>query len=113
MPVSGKRLHLLLAAGFAICLLYIWAPGYFLTGDGPCHVYNARVVHDFWTNRDVAFYSRFYKLVYEPNPNWLATFLMAALMFLVNGIVAEKIFLTAYILLYAAGFYLLIRKLSG
>jgi hypothetical protein len=70
-------------------------------------------LHDLWSNKNVAFYSNFYHIVYQPNPNWLATFVMALLMFVVNGFIAEKIFLTAYILLFISGFYLLLKKISG
>ena len=41
----------LLLAGYAICLLQIWLPGYYLTGDGPCHLYNAQILHDLWAGK--------------------------------------------------------------
>jgi len=107
-----KIAAILLLTGVALCLLQVWLPHYYLTGDGPGHVYNAQVLHDLWAGKNVAFYSRFYRLVYQPNPNWLSTAAIAALMFLVNGIVAEKIFLTVYIVLYVSGFYLLLKKIS-
>jgi len=108
-----KTAVILLLTGVALCLLQVWLPQYYLTGDGPSHVYNAQVLHDLWAKKNVAFYSRFYRLVYEPNPNWLSTAAIAALMCLVNGIVAEKIFLTVYISLYVGGFYLLLRKIGN
>lgn len=108
-----KVIDLLLIAGLALCLASVWAPTYFLTGDGPCHLYNARILHDFWSNKDTAFYSRFYNVVYQPNPNWFSTFAMALLLFIVNGIIAEKLFLTFYIIFYLSGFCLLLKKVSN
>ena len=101
----------LLLVGFALCLSYIWLPHFFVTGDGPCHLYNAQVLHDLWVGKNVAFYDRFYTLAYQPNPNWLSTFVLAILLFAVNGVLAEKIFLSCYVILYIVGFYLLIKKI--
>ena len=110
---SKKLINILMVAGIAVCLLQIWLPQYYLTGDGPCHVYNAKVLHDLWLNKDTTFYYRFYTIVYQPNPNWLSHILLAIPMSLVSGVVAEKLFLTFYALLYAGGLYLLLKKISG
>lgn len=103
----------LLIAGCVLCILQVWLPAYYLTGDGPCHVYNARILHDLWIGRDTAFYTRFFEVSHHPDPNWLSSIVIAALMFVVKGAVAEKIFLTVYAGLYISGFYLLLRKISG
>ena len=102
----------LLFAGLILCLLQVWLPAYFLTGDGPSHLYNAQVLHDLWCHKNTAFYSDFYKVVYRPDPNWLTTFVLAALLFAAKGVVAEKIFITAYILLFTGGFYALLKRIS-
>jgi hypothetical protein len=99
--------------GIACCLIQVWAPACFLTGDGPCHVENAQILHDFWVNHNTALYARFYEVVYQPNPNWFSTFVMALFLFIVNGIIAEKLFLTCYIALYVSGFYRLLKRVSG
>jgi hypothetical protein len=95
-----------------MCLVQIWLPDYFLTGDGPCHVYNGQVLHDLWTGRNTALFSRFFEISYQPNPNWLTTVVIAGLLFFVKGVVAEKIFLSLYVLIFTSGFYLLLRKLN-
>ena len=109
-----KTTNYLLFIGFAMCLLQVWWPEYYLTGDGPCHVYNAQILHDLWSyNKDTDFYLHFYKLLYQPNPNWLSTIIIALLLFVVNGVIAEKIFLTLYVVLFVSGFYLLLRSISN
>jgi hypothetical protein len=105
--------RVLMLAGIVLCLLQIWLPAYYLTSDGPCHLYNAQLVHDFWAGRNTGFYERFYTLVYRPNPNWMSTIILAALMYAVKGVVAEKIFLSWYVILYVGGFHLLYRKIAS
>ncbi len=106
---KGKTL---LYAGVFLCLLQIWLPGFYLTGDGPCHLYNARIMHDIWSGQNVDLYRSFFEVGYQPHPNWLSTVLLAGLMFLVKAVVAEKLFLSIYVLVYISGFYLLLKKLS-
>lgn len=103
----------LFAAGVIVCLLQVWLPEYYLTGDGPCHVYNARILHDVWSGKNVDFYLRYMDLMKSPNPNWLTHLLLVGLMYIVNGVVAEKLLLSIYIMLFCTGAFLLLRKLSG
>ena len=110
MRKMSKYLFLI---GLVLCLLQVWLPQFFVTGDGPSHVYNAQVLHDIWCNKNVTFYTRFYTAVYKPNPNWLSTAAMALFMLIVNGVIAEKIFLTFYVLIFVCGFYLLLKKISN
>jgi len=108
-----KTGRLLLLSGIVLCLLQVLLPQYFLTGDGPGHVYNAQMLHDLWSNKNVSFYESFYSLNRSPNPNWLTHILLALLMFIVNGALAEKILLSLYIILFVTGFYTLLKKLNN
>lgn len=111
---SPRRfLNLLLCMGIAFCLLQVWLPGHYLTCDGPCHLYNARIVHDMWSGSNAGLYERFYGLVYSTDPNSLTTFLLASLLYVFKGAVAEKVFLSFYIVVYVAGFVALLRRLGG
>ena len=103
----------MLVSGTMLCLIQIWLPEYYLTCDGPCHLYNASVVHDLWTGSNRDFYNFFYKHVYSIDPNSLTTYALALLLFIAKAAAAEKIFLTAYVLIYTSGFVLLMRKISG
>ena len=108
-----KTINVLLFTGFALCLLQVWLPAYYLTGDGPSHLYNAQILHDAWCNENTGFYGRYYHIVYRPDPNWLSSMLLAMLLFAVKGAIAEKIFLTLYVALFVRGFYLLLAKIIG
>ncbi len=103
----------LFIAGCVLCMLQVWLPAYYLTGDGPCHVYNARILHDLWIGKDNSFYFRFYEVSHQPDPNWLSSIVIAALMFVVKGVMAEKVYLTIYVALYVSGFFLLLKKISN
>ncbi len=109
---SQKTLNTLLLTGFVLCLLQIWLPEYYLTGDGPSHVYNAQILHDLWCNKNLSFYDTFYSLNKDPNPNWLTHIVLALLLFFMNGIIAEKLLLSLYVLLFTSGFYLLMKKMN-
>jgi len=112
-PQMNKYAKLLLLAGCALCLLQIWLPAYYLTGDGPSHIYNAQIVHDMWCHKNTAFYEHYYTMSYSPNPNWLTTIAIALLLFVVNGVIAEKIFLSVYVVFYLTGANQLLKKISN
>ncbi len=113
MPTSGKITNFLLYAGYALCLLQIWLPDYYLTGDGPCHLYNAQILHDILSGNNRDFYSRFFDIVGRPNPNWMSHLLLAGLLYVVKGVVAEKILLTGYVILFVSGFSRLLKRLDA
>lgn len=100
-------------SGALLCLLQIWLPDYYLTCDGPCHLYNASIVHELWRGNNTGFYNTFYQHTYTINPNSLTTYAMALLLFVAKGAVAEKLFLTAYAVIYLSGIWLLMRRMSG
>ncbi len=108
-----KTTRFLILAGYAFCLLQIWLPHYYLTGDGPCHLYNAQILHDLWAGKNTAFYGRFFEVVGKPNPNWMTHVLLASLLFVFKGVVAEKILLSGYVLLFVSGFSKLLKKLDS
>lgn len=109
---AGKMPVYLLLLGVLVCLLHIWLPAYYLTGDGPCHLYNAQVLNDIWHGKQQTLYDRFYTLSYQPNPNWLSSAALAGLLYFMNGVVAEKFFLSVYVLLFVGGGYALMSAIA-
>lgn len=77
----------------------LWLHQYYLTGDGPCHVYNANLVFDLWKDQHYEFYNAYLFLHRILLPNWFAHFWLGALMEVFPPYSAEKILLTAYALL--------------
>lgn len=113
MAPNKKLLNILLYTGIAFCLLQIWLPGHYLTCDGPCHLYNARIIHDMWNGVNTWLFSEFFDIVYTTDPNSLTTFALAGLLYVVKGAVAEQLFLSAYVVLFITGFVALLRRLNG
>lgn len=95
----------------ALALWPVWANAYFLTNDGPCHLYNARVLRDMLLGQETGFYGDWYALNPDIEPNWLNHFLLAAFQLVLSPIVSEKLFLTLYIVGFAHGFRYLARSI--
>jgi hypothetical protein len=101
----------LLVLGVALALWPVWANGFFLTNDGPCHLYNARILRDMLLGQDTAFYAEWYMLNPEIEPNWLNHFLLTLFQLVLPPVVSEKLFLTLYIVGYALCFRYLARSI--
>jgi hypothetical protein len=102
-----KYEQILFGALLLFMLWPIWTNKYFLTLDGPCHLYNSKVLLDFWRGEHVAFFSGFYDLNHEIDPNWFSHIVLANLMRIFSPQLSEKILLTSYII----GFLLFSRWL--
>jgi hypothetical protein len=109
---SAERLifYLLLAANLAP----LWSFHYFLTCDGPCHLYNSKVLLDFWRGGDIkAFYNQWLYLNARFEPNWFGHAFMTLLMGLkVPGFLAEKLLQTLYVLGFGLGLRYLVRQIN-
>lgn len=112
MP-SARNINAVLLAGIALCLLQVWLPGHYLTCDGPCHLYNARIVHDLWAGQHTAFYSKYYDHVFNADPNTTTTYILALLLYVAKGAIAEKVFLSIYIITLVCGARRLMSTLAG
>ncbi len=90
-------------AAAVLLLVPIWGFPYFLTQDGPTHVENAKILLDY----DKPAFEElrvFYVLNIDAFPNWLSHLALAGLMTVVGPALAEKLFLTAYVLLLPLAF---------
>jgi tetratricopeptide (TPR) repeat protein len=100
-----------LYAGLVLVLvLPIWTVAYFPTQDGPMHLHNARILLDHLRGNGQA-----YDAYYAPNltlfPYWFSHLALASLLTLFSPVVAEKLLLTAYIVLAAVLVRLIVRTL--
>ena len=82
-----------------VTVVPIWCVQYLPTGDGPSHVYNAWILHELLrgTHGPVA---EWFRIDWRPHPNWIGHAAMALMMFVVEPVVAEKLFLTFVVLLF-------------
>lgn len=83
-------------------LLTILVLPHFMTHDGPCHTYNAAILHDLLAGKETLL-AEMHRINVFPEPNLSGHYLMALLMFVFPPLVAEKILLCLYVVLFAAG----------
>ena len=90
-------------------LLPIWSIQFFPTQDGPSHVYNALIIKEYFNTDRYPLFQQYYNLNLQPMPNWFGHVVMAILMFALNPLIAEKLMLTGYVVLFLySGRYLII-----
>ena len=81
-----------------VYLLPIWLFPYFPTQDGVSHVYNSQILTEY--NNPEYQFRDYYEINWYPFPNWLSHFSLAVLMFVFPSLIAEKIFLSLYVILF-------------
>lgn len=94
---------LLIGVLILVYLLPIWLFPYFPTQDGVSHVYNSQILTEY--NNPEYQFRDYYEINWYPFPNWLSHFSLAVLMFVFPSLVAEKIFLSLYIILFPLAVY--------
>lgn len=77
---------------------------YFVTLDGPCHLYNAYMLKNWINHEHIDFYSKFYSINHNPDPNWFSHIVLAGFMMILPALWAEKLLLVLYIVLFAFSF---------
>jgi len=88
-------LILVLVAG---SLAPIWLFRYIPTQDGPAHLYNSQILSQY-LNPDYNF-QQFYSLRATLFPNWIAHALLSLSMFLFPPLIAEKVVISLYVILF-------------
>jgi hypothetical protein len=96
---------------FALALLYVlpfWTVHHLPTVDGPCHTYNAWILRQHDNVEEYPLFDRYYDINWRPYPNWVSHATMALLMFVVPPLIAEKLLVSAYVLLFLGGAWYLV-----
>jgi hypothetical protein len=96
----------------ATLLFPIWSVDYFVTGDGPCHLYNSKILLDWWQHQHIDFYKPFYFLNTNFEPNWLYNLITVPLLQYFEVGTAEKLFFSIYVLGFCLGFRFLISQIN-
>lgn len=95
---------------FALAVLYVlpfWVVRYLPTVDGACHTYNAWVMRQHGNTEQYPLFNQYYEINAKPYPNWISQGTMALLMFVVPPLVAEKLLVSGYMLLFLGGMWYL------
>ena len=104
-----QRLFLLLVL---LYLLPIWIVSYFPSQDGPSHVYNSFILKEYGNTDEYPLLSEYYDLNRSPFPNWLSHATMLGLIYVVDPLVAEKILVSGYVLLFLLGGWYLLASID-
>jgi hypothetical protein len=100
---------------FILAALYVaplWAFTYVPSADGPSHLANAVIIKDY--NDPAAERIREYYVVSgRPSPNLLYHLALVGLLYVFPPLIAEKVLLTLYVVLFAAAFRYLVIAVSG
>lgn len=95
-----------------LSLSIILIPKYYITGDGACHTYNAKVLFDMVLNRERDFYESFYHINRNIDPNWMSHLSIGVLLQFFPAWLADKIFQIVYLIIFAYGFRYLIKSIN-
>lgn len=99
-------------AGLALMLVPLFSTTYLVTGDGPCHLYNSRILLDWLSPELKAIYKPFLQLNDNIDPNWLTNMIQVPLLSFLPVSFAEKAFFAIYLLLFAFGLRFLARQIG-
>ena len=105
----NNLIHAFIAIILLAFLFSIWSGKYFLTGDGPTHLYNARILADWLQGKYLDFYQQIYQLNLKPDPNWTGHALLSCLMLIFPPALAQKLLLSGYILAFGSAIFRLTK----
>jgi hypothetical protein len=101
---------------FSFCILLLMFPilsnTWMVTGDGPCHLYNAKILKDLFWGQNLDFYQSFYTLDLSLTPNLWDHLLFAAFQTILSPSMSEKLFFILYILTFAFGARYICEKMQ-
>ena len=102
--ISKYRLTYLIILLILINLIPIWAFKFTPTQDGINHIYNAYILKEY-NNPNFTQFRKVYDLNIIPFPNWTSHAFFFLALYIMPPLVAEKIFLTIYIILVPLSFF--------
>jgi hypothetical protein len=106
MPtITTRWIALLFTATTFLHLLPIWRVHYVPTMDGPSHLYNAVVMQELGAGSPE--FARVFQIDTRPYPNWMSHALLWLALTVAPPLVAEKLVLSAIVLLFLAGCWML------
>jgi len=98
---------------FCLILVYlipIWIVTYLPTQDGPSHLYNAKILKEY--NNPNYKFNEYYDINLKILPNWFSHTFLAGLMFIVPPLIAEKLLISIYVILFPLSLFYLINAVN-
>lgn len=100
------RLRILFVVLVVLQLVPGWVVTHVPTSDGPAHLYNAWVMRELISGSHDAV-TRYWRVDWHPNPNWITHASLALLMSIVPPAIAEKVLFSAIVVLFLGGAWML------
>jgi len=94
--IPSNQLH------FGLVILFlssIWIFDYFPSQDGPTHISNALAFLEYF-NPEYNVFREYYVINYSLTPTWFTHLILASLLSFLSPTIAEKVFLSSYIILF-------------
>jgi hypothetical protein len=95
-----------------MALAIIIIPKFYVTGDGPSHTYNAKVLIDYLLGNQRQFYKPFYEINRHLDPNWTSQIVLGVFTKIFPYWLADKAFQVLYVCVFAFGFRYLLRTIA-
>jgi len=117
VPVSGRSPHLwsgglaVLVIALAPAVAAVWTAPWFVTQDGPAHVYNAQILA--WSFDPQSPFRSVYTIEWQPIPNWAGHLALAGLVAACPAWVADRIMTTVTLVGFAAATLWLRWRVAG
>jgi hypothetical protein len=108
---TGKWGLAILAAAVTPALAAVWIVPWFVTQDGPAHVYNAQVLA--WSFDPASPFREIYTIRWRPIPNWVGHLALASLVAVLPAWVADRIMTSVTLVGFAAAVFWLRRRVAG
>jgi hypothetical protein len=99
-PIWIRRLFFVLALAYVVPF---WTVRYLPSTDGPNHTANAWIIRQHGNVEQYPLFNRYYEINWRPYPNWTGVAVMAALMFVVPPLIAQKLLVSGIVLLFLGG----------
>jgi len=96
LTIADNQIHLGLVFIF---LIPIWVFEYFPSQDGPTHIANALTFLEYF-NSEYTVFREYYVINYSLTPTWFTHLILAGLISIFSPTIAEKVFLSTYIILF-------------
>jgi hypothetical protein len=91
-------------------LVPVWFWTYFPSLDGPSHLYNASILLNY---SKVPLYQQYYRITYDTPGNIVTQLVLSSLLTVLPPLVAEKTFLTLYLVSFPVAFRWTLQALGG
>ena len=109
---SGVGEKVLFALLVCLYIVPLWAFRYVPTTDGPSHLANAVTIKDY-RDPGATTLREYYVISRRPSPNLLYHLSLVGLLYVFPPLIAEKVLLSLYLVLFAAAFRYLVAAVSG